>query len=171
MKNIPKVFIILVSGLSAFKLVSALLNHDISFVFKKILEKYDKLLEPINFFFGPLFERISNILNFELPEYWTHVFIIWILIGSITLRAAKFIDKKEGTVDTASIFEKFLGEAFMVFLGAISLISMSFFWIRHEIFFSTTKAEENYSPFSVLFKETVMTLLAMTVYFVIDAFV
>jgi len=59
----------------------------------------------------------------------------------------------------------------LVFLGAISLISMSFFWIRHEIFFSTTKAEENYSPFSVLFKETVMTLLAMTVYFVIDAFV
>ncbi|MEZ4942229.1 MAG: hypothetical protein R3D58_15230 [Saprospiraceae bacterium] len=175
MKDLPRIFGILAGGLSLFKLGSYLLNVEFSKILELIVIQYDKILEPIRFFFSPIANWIAREFNFALPEWWTHLVVIWLLLGAIALRAGATVDKETGQVDKSNFFVALIGDIFLSLFGAALLALMTVTWIKHEMIIHHYKPdaskEKGYvSPFKILARETLITIAATIVFFAVNAF-
>ncbi|MEZ4921133.1 MAG: hypothetical protein R2792_18680, partial [Saprospiraceae bacterium] len=122
MKDLPRIFGILAGGLSLFRLSSYLMNWNISKIMELIVEKYDSILEPIRFFFQPIFLWITNQFKIDLPGWWVHAFVIWLLIGAITVRAGKAVDIETGQKDKSSFFSDLFADVILTFMGVFLLL-------------------------------------------------
>lgn len=175
MKDLPRIFGILAGGLSLFRLSSYLLNWNISKIMELIIEKYNSILEPIRFFFQPIFLWIANQFKIDLPEWWVHAFVVWLLIGAITVRAGTTVDKETGQKDKINFFSDLLADAILTLMGVFLLLFAIFTWIMHELMIHTihpeASKEEGYvSPFKILARETLLTISATVIFFALDAF-
>lgn len=171
----------IVGGLSLFRLSALLLNHELELVLERVIEFYDELLEPVRVVVGPVFGWAVELMGGELPTWWADAFVIWVVIGGITVRTGMAIDRKERRKVNA--IESAVGGVALSLFGGVLLLYAVALWAKREVlilvagsmegvnFKEELKREEGYfSPWGVLIREFLATIGVALALFAFDAF-
>ncbi len=174
--EIPKIFGVIAGSLSLFRMLNYIIEFRIAETMKMIIEQYDKLLYLIEWLFKCPLEWLEKQFDFTLPEWWPHFLILWLLLGTIALRASKEVNKRDldasgDKEDEENLsIQGILADAVQVFLGGFTLIGLILLWLVNGSLYGRKNNGVRYSPFRVLIIEALITIGVTVGFLILNAF-
>ena len=159
MKLLLKIIAALSGGLSLFRLGAQFWKFDFSTIVQQIMDTYQKILVPITTALGPIFGWITGLFDLQLPEWWPHAFVIWVVIGGIGGRAWA---SEEGFGDPEA------EESFIGTLRGLALGPVAFLWGCLIAVINMFNQDFDYSWY--IFRETLYVVLVTATFFATNAF-
>lgn len=174
MRSLLSIIGILVGGLSVFRLGSLLWDLELSQIMNRVVAYYGALIRPIRVIFEPLLQAFLEVFSWQLPDWWVHLFVTWLVIGGATVRCLEAVDRKTGQANEGNMLLDAAASVYLALLGPFLTVRVLMEWWVRELIARRegydVRKEVGFSPYRMLAWEICLTFLSAIGYVALNAF-